>query len=99
MLAAAYTAHKKGPIPDGPIPPPALIEAWKCQRWGSLPNPGGLRDQPVILMRDMTAADNVYDAIRSWRASKNWAHFQRDNPVKWRIVDAVLTRRRGVNAR
>jgi len=88
MMAAANAADKKG------IPPPALTESWKCDRWGALPNPGGLRDQPMIMMRDMTVASNVYSAISAWQRSKNWVHFQRDYPVAWRIVGEVLKRRR-----
>ena len=96
-MAAAYAADKKGPVPEGPIPPPALEMAWQCERWGALPNHGGLRDQPVRLMRDMTATANVYSAISTWRRSKNWAEFQKDNPKVWEIVSYVLKRRK--NAR
>ena len=96
-MLAAYSADKKGPVPEGDIPPPALVEAWKCHRWDALPEPGGLRDQPIRLMADMTLCENVYDAIKAWRRSKNWALFQKDNPQTWEIVSEVLRRRK--NAR
>ena len=97
-MAAAYAADKKGPVPQGPIPPPQLIKAWQCHRWGGGKlNPGGLRNQPVKLMREMTACENVYDAVTAWRRSKNWAQFQKDNPKTWTIVGEVLKRRK--NAR
>jgi hypothetical protein len=90
-MAAADVVDMKGD------PPPALVTAWKCQRWGTLPNAGGLRDQPVRLMRDMTACENVYNAMKAWHTAKNWAQFSKDNREQWRIVSEILKRRR--NAR
>ena len=87
-MLAADAADKKG------RPPQALVEAWKCHRWDALPEPGGLRDQPIRLMADMTLCENVYDAIKVWRRSKNWARFQQDNPQTWEIVSEVLRRRK-----
>jgi hypothetical protein len=87
-LTAADAADKKGQ------PPPALITAWTCHRWNALPEPGGLRDQPMRLMADMTLCENVYDAISAWRRSDNWALFQKNNPHTWEIVSEVLRRRK-----
>lgn len=89
-MAAANAADKNGD------PPPVLVRAWQCERWTALPNPGGLRDQPVREMADMTATSNVYTAIRQWKSSGNWANFQKNNPVQWRIVSHILKMRRGL---
>ena len=89
-MAAANAADKKGD------PPPVLVRAWQCERWGTLPELAGLRDQPVREMTDMTATSNVYTAIRQWKSSKDWAKFQKDNPVQWRVVSHILKMRKGL---
>jgi len=86
-MAAADAVDKKG------IPPPALKLAWQCLNWNTLPYAGGLRDQPIAMMRDMNTAIAVYNAVSDWRHSKNWVHFQENYPNKWEIVGEILKRR------
>lgn len=47
----------------GSPPPPELVLAWRCERWQSLPDAGGLLDQDARRMRIMTQLLNVY-AVR-----------------------------------
>ena len=47
---------------DGP-PPPELRLAWQCQRWGGLPDAGGIYDQDAELLYRMTALNNVYRVV------------------------------------
>jgi hypothetical protein len=62
---------------------------WQCERFGALPDAGGLMDQSARLMADMQAAGNVHAAVRSWRASKNWQQWSQDHPQEWGIVQLV----------
>lgn len=58
--------------------------------YGALYVAGGMADQPYSLMRRMSAALNVYQAIKAFRASRSWVDFQRQNPDEWRIVEDVM---------
>jgi len=84
ILAAAACAEGNGPSP------PELEAAWQAQAWHALPEPGGLLDQRAGELRRMTAALNVYEAVRSWRRSTDWAKWAQDNPEDWRTVQYVL---------
>lgn len=91
ILAAFAAADGRGETP------PELRYAWQCQRWGSLPNAGGLRDQPMRLMADMPVALNVYNARQAyWYAMRNGniVTWQQQNASKWKIVNEVLRLRR-----
>lgn len=52
---------------DGEPPPSELITAWEVQRWGTLPEAGGLYDQDYVLMRRMRVLSNIHDAMSAWR--------------------------------
>lgn len=41
-------------------------------------------------MTDMVAAQNVYNAVGSWRASRNWQKWAEDNPRAWQVVQIVV---------
>ena len=43
--------------------PPDLRLAWDCQRWGALPEAGGVLDQDAGLMDRMAALSNVYNVV------------------------------------
>ena len=49
----------------GPPPPPLLLD-WYCQKYRTLPEAGGMRDQHAGDMERMTAVSSVYDAVASW---------------------------------
>ena len=48
---------------DGSAAPTALRLAWQSERWGALPEAGGLLDQPAGLLNKMAAVSNVYNAF------------------------------------
>lgn len=58
--------------------------------YGALYVAGGMADQPYSLMRRMSAALNVYQAMRDFKQSKSWVDFQAHNPDQWLIVEDVL---------
>ncbi len=58
--------------------------------YGALYVAGGMADQPYSLMRRMSAALNVYQAMRDFKTSKSWADFQAHSPDQWHIVEDVL---------
>jgi len=91
ILAAADAADNRG------TPPPELRYAWQCQRWGSLPNAGGLRDQPMRLMADMPVALNVYNARRDYLyalQNANIVTWTQQNKGKWDIIAAIFKLRK-----
>jgi len=83
ILAAADCAEGKGP------PPPELQMAWQARQWSTLPETGGLRDQQAGELYRMATAENVYEAVRAWRRSTNWAQWAKENPDEWEIVCMV----------
>lgn len=44
-------------------PPPELQQAWMCERYKSLPNPGGVNQQEYYTMHAMSALDNIYTTV------------------------------------
>lgn len=61
ILAAADCGQGKG------SPPELLRLAWQCKEWSTLPEAGGLRDQPAGLMSKMTQLNNVWQAYKRWK--------------------------------
>lgn len=54
---------------EGEGPPPAELRmAWRCQKWHTLPEDGGLNDQDARLMHLMTVTDNVYTVVARFRS-------------------------------
>ena len=51
-------------------PPPDLVTAWQCDRWGCLPEDGAYYDQDFGLMRRITALSNVYSGVSRLRNSR-----------------------------
>lgn len=45
------------------VPPPELVLAWQCERWGALPEVGGVYDQDAVLMQRMASLANVYQVV------------------------------------
>lgn len=56
-------------VNDAAPTPADLSLAWQCQRWGCLPDAGGLLDQDHVLLSRMTAALNVYNTLEQVRNS------------------------------
>jgi len=89
MFAAARCATET-PAPE---PPQALWLAWQCHRWGSLPEAGGLLDQPAGLLQRMSVAENVYNAFVALGRvpAGTVAKWVDENPQTWAIIDEVET--------
>ena len=48
----------------GAAPPPAELSlAWDCQRWGALPDSGGLYEQDFVLVYRMDILSNIYNTV------------------------------------
>ncbi len=71
---------------------------WQASNWNSLPEPGGLLDQPAGLIHKMTVLRNVHDAVKAFRSAKNIAEWCDLHPDAWRIVENVLNIRRLLHA-
>jgi len=90
ILAAADCAEGKGP------PPGELVLAWHAQSWSTLPEAGGLRDQPAGLLERMSSVLHVYDAMKAYADSPpgHEDEFAKRNPRAWEIVLSVLSLRK-----
>lgn len=78
---------------DGEEPPPELILAWQCERWGCLPEIGGYLNQDYRTMRLMTSLSNVYYAIsklRNLRGEKIHTLTENDRKILKYLVDMGL---------
>jgi len=53
---------------DNEVPPPELLLAWQCNRFGCLPEAGGYNDQDVIIMERMGVYDKIYNFEKRWRS-------------------------------
>ena len=74
---------------EGAPPPPELRLAWDCDRWHTLPQAGGVLDQPAGLLERMRQADAVYTAWRLWLASDQSAAWRNDHKETWTIVRQI----------
>ncbi|MBU2249813.1 MAG: hypothetical protein KKD77_23905 [Gammaproteobacteria bacterium] len=90
MLAAADYGETNGD------PPPELELAFQCRRWTSLPEAGGLLDQPAGLMRRMTILENIYNAFRGKEEANNLAEWGEKNPQAVKILDSIYALRKEV---
>ena len=90
MLAAADAAEGVGGMPA------ELELGLQCERWGSLPDAGGLLDQRHGLMQRMGAAVNVYRAYQSekQRGNATLTEWSRSNPDAWRTMATIEKMRR-----
>ena len=50
-------------------PPAELQTAWQCQRWGTLPEAGGIYDQDDTLLYRMGMLDNIYRTVMKINSS------------------------------
>ncbi len=61
-------------------PPYELGLAWQLQRWRALPEPGGLFDQPLALMRRAGAALYAYEAFTARNNAQKSTKFAEKYP-------------------
>jgi len=85
ILAAADHAENPKKHP----PPPELELAWQCKALNTSPEPGGIRDQRAGEVRRMLTALNVYNAVKSYRTSRNLNTWTDNYPEQWKIVEEV----------
>jgi len=63
--------------------------AWQCERWGALPEVGGVLDQPAGLLERMSLFLNVYNVHKSYYNATNSVEWTKRNPEAWRLVAKV----------
>ena len=87
ILAAAAYAEGKGPLP---LP---LMYAFQARKYNTLPEGGGLRDQPLALLTQMDTMYNAFSAFYSFlHRQPGW---EKDNPEKWKTVKKIYRLRNG----
>ena len=65
LIAAVVAA-----IDDNGSPPPELRLAWNCERWGTLPDDGGMYAQDAYLIVRMNVLSNIYNTVNKLRNSQ-----------------------------
>jgi hypothetical protein len=72
--------------------PRELQLAFRCNQWNTLPNPGGLLDQPAGLIEKMTVSLNYYNALTAWknRDKTKDSEFVKQHPYDWAMVQHVM---------
>ncbi len=63
--------------------------AWQSERWATLPEGGGLLDQPAGLIALMTASVNVYNAFKTLARGGNIVQLAASQPLVLAIVKQV----------
>lgn len=89
ILAAAECAED-----EDASPPEILLMAWQAKNWTTLPEPGGLLDQPAGLIHKMTVMRNIHDAFKAFRSAKNVAEWCEQNADAWKIIENVMQLRK-----
>ena len=91
LAAAAYAEDAKKNAP-----PPELLLAFQAEQWGVLPEPGGLRDQRIGELDRLTAALNVYRAMKSYKdcPPKDRSSWHKNNPQAHDIWRDILDMRK-----
>lgn len=74
---------------DGAAPPAELIEALRIDGWGD-PYGGGWKSWPAGLALQTVVCLNLYNALKSYRDTKNRGKWTRENPKLWAIVAGAL---------
>jgi len=75
-----------------------LQYAWQAQEYpGALPNPGGLRQQPVNLLIRMRVCLNVWSAFRDYERANMDTKWITKNPEKWKMIVIVMDMRAARN--
>jgi hypothetical protein len=68
---------------------------WQIDRWNTLPEGGGLLDQPAGLMSKLQVISNVYSAFKALHSASDIVNFANNNPDMMRIVAIVNEMRNG----
>jgi len=77
-------------------PPADLRIMWYCQRWGALPEAGGIYDQSDTQMHRMSVLDNVHRAVYKKQSIINPHDIhnltESDRRIlKWLIDEGIIT--------
>jgi len=72
-------------------PPPELVTIWQCRRWNTLPNAGGILDQPAGMMYTLTQYARVYDAFVEYskRELGKEASWRGAHPDEYAVIQRV----------
>lgn len=70
---------------DTAAAPPELRLFWMCQRYGALPEPGGLFEQDAGLLERMAVLGSTYDAVTHMRSLKG-PEIHNMNPSAGRVI-------------
>lgn len=66
--------------------PPLLTYAFQANRWGALPEAGGLRDQPAGWLTKMGYLHSLYQAWQAYYNSASPQKWAENNPGAWDLL-------------
>lgn len=76
-------------------PPPQLLYYFQMRDFpGSLPEPGGLRDQPAGLIQSIRRAGRIWTIFDDFNRAKSWKQFQQDRPEDYKLKHKIDELRR-----
>ena len=84
-MAAVRAARSEGPQS------PELRLAMQAKAWGTLPEAGGLLDQPAGLIKRMSAVLSAYETITSRRRAKDAIRWIDADPMRYDYYDWLKT--------
>lgn len=90
MAAASYAEDS-----EKNSPPPELTLAIQAERWGVLPEAGGLRDQRLGEIKRMIVALNAYKIVKSYKNASSKADWIKNNPERWKLYTKIKGMRDG----
>lgn len=71
-------------------PPPQLYYWFQMRDFpGSLPEPGGLRDQPAGLVQAIRRAGRVWTIFTDYHNAKSWKQFQKERPDDYKMIHLI----------
>jgi len=92
ILAAADYAEDKISAP-----PIELKYAWQAHSYNTLPNAGGLRDQPAGLLLRMAASYNAWNAIVQFKSANFDPKWIKNHSDQWQIITEIEKLRAEIN--
>ena len=82
-----------------PSPPPILILAWQCEKYGALPCAGGVLDQPYGLLEKLSEVHAIWHAMKAHRDAESEAEFALKFSREYDIVKKIRKLRNNVNSK
>lgn len=75
-------------------PPRLLMMALYAEQWGTLPESGGLLDQPAGMITKMSYLKALWHGLQAYYSTSDTSRWANNNPGVWEIVAEARKRYR-----